>query len=204
MKCIILGDKYQKGMKSKGCPGLIKINRSKYNILENQYTVLTSLFGNIDIIYIYGFDNKKFVDYVSGSDIELKSIYNDKYNKYGNVFSLSLAQSFFNDDIIIIDGYKIMDKKIFKKFNIDGQSQIFISNTQGDNQPGCIINEKNIIESFSFDLTNTIADIHYLNKDCATIFGSLVNNSQNYNNFIFEILNKMIDLGFVLKPLVVS
>lgn len=203
MKCIILGDKYQKGMKSKGCSGLIKIHRSKNNILENQYQGLKNVFTNIEIIYIYGFDNKKFLDYISVSNMNLKLIYNDKYNKYGNVFSLSLVKDFFDDDMMILDGYKTIDKKIFKKFTV-GQSQVFINDEHKDNQPGCIINDKNIIENFSFDLANAVADIYYLNKDCAKIFGSLIGNSQNYNNFIFEILNKMIDRGFILKPLVVN
>lgn len=202
MKCIILGDKFQKGMKSKGCCALIKNNKFT-NILQNQYNTLRNVFNDIEITYIYGFDNKKFLDFTECSNIDINMIYNEKHTKYSHVFSLFLASHVFTDDILIIDGYKSLDKKSFKKFK-PGQSQIFIYGKQNQAQPGCIINKDNHIENFSFDLSNSIADIYYLSRDSAKFFATLISNKQNYNNFVFEILNKMIDRGYLFEPLLIE
>ena len=63
MNIIILGDKYQKRMKSRGCVGLIKYNNK--NIISHQYKTLHSIFPNANIIYVYGFDNKRFISYIN-------------------------------------------------------------------------------------------------------------------------------------------
>jgi len=202
MNCIILGDKYQKGMKSRGCSGLIKITKNT-SIIENQYLTLKNIFDNINITYVYGFDSKKFLDYLGLLNLDIELVYNNDFNKFGHIFSLNLASYAFDDDLIIIDGYKSITKGIFKKFNPD-VSQIFLYEEKNNSDPGCIINSNNNIENFSFDLDNSIANIYYLNKECARVFKQLITSPKNYNNFVFEILNKMIDKGLILKPLILN
>ena len=198
MNCIILGDKYQKGMKSKGCAGLIKINKQT-NILQNQLNVLTSVFGNVPITYIYGFDNKKFIDFIDKSDINISLVFNEQYNKYNHIYSLSLVKDLFNQDTIIVDGYKILHKKIFKKFVTPDSSRIFINNEGNYDNVGCVLNNDGSIENFNFDLSNSLESIYYLDAHCAKAMLPYLSDARNYNHFIFEILNKLIDHGHSLQ-----
>lgn len=202
MNAIILGDKYSKGMKSKGCSGLIPISRKK-NILQNQCDILYSIFKNINITYIYGFDNKKFIDFYEKSNIDINVVYNPNFNQYNYAFSLSLVKELFNTDVIIVHGYRVLNKTMFKNFHTKNGSQIFIKQEKPDDKSGagCIINNE-VIENFSFDLDNVIDDVYYLDYDCANYFGSyLLNNKTYHNNFIFELLNKSIDSGHIIKSI---
>lgn len=198
MNFIILGDKYQKGMKSKGCVGLIKINKTQ-NIFENQYKIIKALYPLANIIYIHGFESKKFTNFLTKNQYsDIKHYYNDKYETNNQTFSLSFAQEFLNDDCFIMLGDNILSKNIFNKFNPKLGSQIFITNNSS-NDIGCIINN-NMIENISFDLDNRLNNLYYINKDAANFLASLVSNKKYHNSFIFEMINKSIDIGLCFKP----
>ena len=200
MNIIILGDKYQKRMKSKGCVGLIKINSK--NILQLQHRVLRQVFPEANIVYVYGFEGKKFNSFINKStllDNDIISIYNPYYETYNNSYSLSLTKDFLNDDCLILFGDLILSKKIFDKFINKNDSQIFISK-QNKNRLGCIIND-NKIENISYDLDNYLTDIYYLTKFHANMIQNLLTNKINYNCFIFEIINKLVDMNQNIKPL---
>lgn len=196
MNCIILGDKYQNGMKSKGCAGLIDINK-KTNILLNQYQTLKSIFKNIKILYIYGFDNKKFMDFVTSSNLDIQTKFNSRYQTHNHAFSLSLAKDLVHDDnLLIIDGYQQLNKNMFKKFDEQSGSKIFIKSKQKHNgdSVGCIMNN-NSIENLSFDLDNSIYNMYYLDKQYVSALFRMLENTKYHNNFIFELFNKLIDQG---------
>ena len=114
-------------------------------------------------------------------------------------YSLSLTKDFLNDDCLILFGDLILSKKIFDKFINKNDSQIFISK-QNKNRLGCIIND-NKIENISYDLDNYLTDIYYLTKFHANMIQNLLTNKINYNCFIFEIINKLIDMNQNIKPL---
>jgi CTP:phosphocholine cytidylyltransferase-like protein len=193
MNCIILGDKYIKGMKSRGCCGLIPHSKS-INTLENQYFVLKSIFPNIQIVYIYGFEDKKFSDFINKSNLELVSIYNPDYNKYNSAYSLNLAKNFLNDSSLIIDGYSFINKSLIKKIKHQEEfSQIIVSDKDNkDSSPGCIIID-NHIKNLSYDLSNNIKNVYYLTKTTSVLLQSIVTNKRNYNCFVFELINKIIE-----------
>lgn len=202
MNCIILGDKYQQGMKSKGCAALIQIN-SKSNILINQYNILKSVFKNINIIYVYGFDNKKFLDFIETSKMDICTEFNDKFNTYNQAFSLSLVENMVKDDnLLIIDGYQKLNKTMFKKFNPSNGSTIFIKDSQNydNNSVGYTINN-DCIQHFSFDLNNSIHDIYYLDKTFVAPLFNILQQKKYHNNFIFELINKLIDQGLKIKAI---
>jgi hypothetical protein len=64
---------------------------------------------------------------------------------------------------------------------------------------GCIINNGKI-ENISYDLDNYLSDIYFISKQHIDIFRKLINDPNNHNNFIFEILNKVIDLNQTIIP----
>lgn len=202
MNCIILGDKYQNGMKSKGCPALVKIT-NKINIITHQCSILESL--KAKIIYIYGFDDRKFIDYYSKFKIPIQIVYNENYNNYNQAFSLSLVKDVLaEDECLIIDGYQKLNKSIIKKITQSTDSAILVNkNTKRDEEAvGCIINQDKVM-SFSLDLNNIIEGIYYLNKDSSLSMSKLLLDAKNYNHFIFELLNKIIDQGNGIKPILV-
>lgn len=197
MNFIILGDKYQKGMKSKGCVGLLRFNK-KHNIFQHQYHHIKEHFPKAKIIYVHGFESKKFVSFLhkNGYD-DVIAINNDEYDNKNQAYSLSLTKSFLNSDCFITFGNTILVKNIFSKFNKLHGSQIFISNDKSE--IGCIINDS-FIENISFDLDNYISNIYYLDKLTIPDLNLLLDNTKFHNNFLFEIINKLIDAGKIFKP----
>lgn len=199
MNIIILGDKFQKRMKSKGCVGLIKINNK--NIIQYQYKILKQIFPSANIIYVYGFESKRFNTFIEkNSEINsnIKVIYNQNYEQFNSAYSLSLASDFLNDSCIIIFGDTIISKKTFQKFIPNENSQIFLS-TKYKNKLGCIISDSRVT-NISYDLDNYLSDIYYLSRNDSQTIQELLNHKINYNCFIFEIINKLIDMNHKIVP----
>jgi len=198
MNIVILGDKYQKGMKSRGCIGLLPYNNSN-NLLQHQYRILSSIFPRCEIVYVYGFDQKRIYSFFKKNPRKnLTPVFNRNHDLYNSCFSLSICKELFSDDVLIVHGGLKLTKKIFKKFNTDLGSQVFV-NKKYHNDIGCIIENKNI-KNISFDLTNYIYDIYYISKNNIALFRELVIDKQNHNCFMFEIINKIIDSGVAVHP----
>lgn len=200
MNIIILGDKYQKRMKSRGCVGLIKTNNK--NILSSQYSVLKKNFPYANIIYVYGFDNKKFLSYIDKHNSlynEMILVYNENYDKYNNAYSLSLVNDYLDTDCLILFGDNVIKNNVFSNFKYTDESQVFIS-SKNKNKLGCIINNSARIENISYDLDNYLSEIYFISKKQIHIFKSLIDNPLYHNYFIFEIVNKMIDNNQELIP----
>jgi CTP:phosphocholine cytidylyltransferase-like protein len=198
MNIIIIGDKPQKNMKSKGCVGLIKYNKINM-VIENQYSVLRSLFPRSKIIYVYGFDNKRFKQYLDGTNKKVKCVLNSNYEKSNAGLSLGLAKDFLNDNCLVVNGNAILNKKIFESFKVNNQSQVFVSQNKKISEIGCIINNSKV-ENFSLDLINCIYPIYYISKKDSQILKNIVSIDKHNNYFVFEILNKMIDVGVCFTP----
>lgn len=203
MNIIILADKYQKRMKSKGCVGLIKYNNK--NILFHQYKTIKHIFPNANIVYIYGFDHKRLISYVNKNIFDypnIRFIYNSAYDQYNNVYSLNLAKEYLNDDCILLFGDHIIKPSIFENFKITTQSQIFI-NSKIKTRLGCVVSHNNI-SNICYDLDNYLSEIYFISKNQISALKDLISNPNNYNYFIFEVLNKMIDSNHSFIPFVTN
>lgn len=198
MNFIILGDKYQKGMKSKGCAGLIKIDKHNH-LFEYQYSIIKQYFPKADIVYIGGFESKKIETFINKNYPDVVYVHNEQYDNFSDGYSISLIKNYLISDTFIILGYHILDKKLFENFNTKLGTQIVVT-PNNQKQTGCIINN-NQIDNISFDLPNYVDDIYYLSmKDSATL-QQIVSDIQYKNYFLFELINKLIDLGAVVRPL---
>lgn len=199
MNFIILADKHIKGMKSKGGTGLVKVN-SRYNLFETQHKIITKNFPDAKLIYIYGFDGKKVSQFFEEKKYSnVVPIYNEHYEKYNNTYSLSLAQRYMDKDFFILFGYSIFKKELFDSLSVN-ETQIFLNN-KTKNSIGCIIND-DLVNHICFDLNNYIMDIYYVCKKDAPLMRELSATQKYKNCFIFELLNKMIDLGINIKPVI--
>ena len=203
MNIIILADKYQKRMKSRGCVGLIKYNNK--NILFHQYKILNNIFPYANIVYVYGFDNKRLVSYINKNSLDyqnIKFIYNNLYEKYNNAYSLSLAKDYLNDDCLLLFGEHVIKNITFENFKITPQSQVFIDK-KIKTRLGCIINN-NLINNICYDLDNYLSEIYFISKNHVSAFQQFTTNPNHYNSFIFEIINKMIDSNYQFTPFIIN
>jgi choline kinase len=200
MNIIILGDKFQKKMKSKGCMGLFKI-KNKYRIVE-QYEIIKKIFPTANIFYIYGFESKKLLNSLQKYDDlvrDVSFIYNDRHDKYNYGYTLSLASEHINDDIIICFGDTTLSNINLLRVK-DEYSKIIIGNNS--NELGCVISNSKI-ENIFYDLENPIEEIYFIKKQDISILKQILENkSLGINNmFIFEIINQMIDKNVMFKPI---
>lgn len=201
MNCIIIGDKYQKGMKSKGCSALMRMNKQS-TILDNQYDTLTNLLDKPNITYVYGFDSKRLLDFVEEKHYNMDMVYNQDYDKYNDGYSLGLVADKLNNDTLILLGYQTLTNKISKKIdNLKHNSGVFVTNNISDPKIGCVIHDSKIT-TFNFGLTNYIYDIYYINKECAAYLKTILLTNKHYNYFLFELLNKLLDSGLTIKPII--
>jgi len=200
MNFIILADKFNKGIKSKGCIGLLGLHK-RNNIFQFQYKNIKRAFPKSKIIYIYGFDHKKMVLFLEQNNYsDLISIYNPDYEKYNYTHTISLANKYLNDDCFISFGDTIFKHQTFKGFSKQNRSQIFV-NTKIKNQFGCTIIDNHVI-NISFDLQNYLSHIYYVCKKDILHFSHLVTNDKLKNCFIFEVINKMIDSQITFNPFI--
>lgn len=201
MNIIILGDKFQKRMKSKGCVGLLKTYNHQ-NILQNQLGILNAVFKSPTIAYVYGFDSKKFLSFISKHNDLLKNvnlIYNPEYDQYNYAHSLYLAKDYLDSDCLVLFGDSSLNSKVFNRFDVTDGTQIFI-NKYIKNKLGCIINNQ-IIENISYDLDNYLYDIYYLSKNHASYIKTVLETNIVHNYFIFELINKLIvSNNCLIKP----
>lgn len=199
MNILILADKYQKRMKSKGCVGLIKVNNK--HIITHQYQTLKNTFPDSQIIYIHGFDSKRLLSHIEKNNKiykDLHLIYNKNYENYNSAYSISLAKDFLNEDCMILFGDNIIKSNAFNHFNQTRNSQIFIQ-PKHKSKLGCVVNSHKI-ESISYDLDNYLSEVYFVSKQDIDKLKSLINNKIYYNYFVFEIINKMIDLNCNISP----
>jgi choline kinase len=203
MNIIILGDKFQKRMKSKGCVALFKIH--SHTILDNQISSIRSSFTNNKIVYVYGFESKKFLSYfnkhIQPKDSNVVLIHNPDYIKYNYAYSLFLAKEYLDDDCIILFGEQILKNNTLSLFQKLEDSQVLVS-PKNKNKLGCVIHNNNIA-NISYGLQNYVHNIYYLSKQHAGFIKQLLTHTdQYYNCFIFELINKLIDNEQIIKPLV--
>ena len=70
MNCIILADKFDRGMKSRGCSSLIPVSNNKL-LIQDQYSKLKKVFPESKIIYIYGHESKKIENFYKSNSLDI-------------------------------------------------------------------------------------------------------------------------------------
>jgi len=198
MNFLILGDKYHKGMKSKGCAGLIKLKKN-YTIFQHQYDTIKRYYPNAEVVYVGGFESKKIETFIKKNYKDVSYINNTDYESTSDGHSIYLTKNYLTTDTLIVFGYTIFDQKLFNRFDTSLGTQIVIT-PNNKKHIGCIIN-RNQIDNISFDLPNYIDDIYYLSTADAKILQNIISDSQYRNYFLFELINKLIDAGCIVKPI---
>lgn len=192
MNCIIIADKYVKGMKSKGCYGLIPVNK-KHNLFELQHKTIKKIFPRSKIIYVYGFESKKIKNNLLNKYQDVIGIENTEYESSGFVQSLRCASNYLDENCLIFFGDLIIKTDMFKEFD-RSRCHIYLNKNHPTNL-GCILDKKHNVQNISYGLDNYLSNIYYISKRDVENFSYYINNNKYRNYFLFEIINKMIDQG---------
>jgi len=205
MNCIILGDKFQKRMKSKGCVGLFDLNNK--SIIQHQYRNIKQNFPYANIIYVHGFESKKLCSFVEKNSTlanNMTMVHNAKYERYNQGYSLSLAQEYLNDGFLLLLGENIFNYHHMHNYiNYNSHDSYVLLDKKHKGSLGCTITNQKI-EHIAYDLDNSLCEIYYISKTHASYIKKLINNSAYYNYFIFELINKLLDNHQIIKPLFIN
>lgn len=198
MNFIILGDKYQKGMKSKGCSGLIKTDK-KNTLFDTQYAAISCRSDVDNIVYVCGFESKKIENFIDKKYSDVVLINNQNHEESNDAYSLSLVADYLTKPCFIVSGYAHLNTKIIKKIPYNDESKIFVSN-KDIGQLGCVL-QNNRVTHIGFDLPNKIDDMYYISSGDANTIRGLVSKPKYHNYFLFELLNILIDShNTTIKP----
>lgn len=201
MNCIILGDKYAKGMKSKGCSALLSYNK-KINILQHQINFIKKFLPESNIIYVYGYCSDDFSKFVKDKNIDIHKIYNDEYEQYGQFNSLSLTKDFMNSECLVFDGYFTLKKSYVKNIKKNSKESFVLVENKNIEGAGCVVSG-NTVKNFGYNLPYSTKNLYYFDKTILNFLKEfcLVKKYQNY--FIFEILNEILDENISIKPILI-
>lgn len=205
MITIVIADHFKKGMKSLGCVGLTEVTQ-KQNLFQQQYKSIRSVFPKSKIVYIYGFDGKRFSSFLKKQPLNnLVSIYNGLYSKHSHGYSLSLGLDKINneDSCLIVFGYEPIDKTLLKNIK-NAKRSVAIIDSKKESNVGCVLDhEENKINHIFFGLENYISNIYMLKKQELKILRDVYRSKQIDNMFLFEIMNNVIANNGTLTPMVI-
>lgn len=205
--CYILSYGITKGMKSIGPKGLLKSKKNK-ELINCQIDSIRDVNTDINIIVGFGSDKlKKKINICK----QIHIIHNDLYETTNQGYALELIlkdymQKQYSGCIIINDGILISSAvKNILLDNLDLQCPKIIylcSEVQKDIfNIGFSLSDSNYVQHMFFDLTNNLwTETVYLDHQSLTQLYSIYNPNMR-NMFLFEIINKSIDVGINYKPI---
>lgn len=194
---LILGDKFKKGLKSKGCPAIIK--HKKTSILEEQIETFDQIFSKNKIYYVCGFEKDTLNSFIDKKKLKDKIhlINNESYNIYNDSYSLYTGLSYIDTGpVLVVHGYTVPKTSVLKKIKSNTSSYLFTS-SKLKTKLGCIINDT-FVDHIFYDLDNYIQDIYFLCQEDILQIKNIFSQEKQMelkNTFIFEIINLAIDRG---------
>lgn len=203
MKVIIIADSFKKGMKSRGCAGLLPYNK-KNNLLQQQFETVRNIFPKSDIVYIYGFDSKRFNNFTEDlGATNIQYVQNKNYDVFNHGHSLSLVKNNIaaSDECLILLGYDPILPKTIDKVKKSRKSSVIVD-PKNKSKLGCIFDQTTrSISHIFFDLENSVSDIYFLKKPEIDILCNILEDQQIHNMFLFEIMNSIISRKGKLEAL---
>jgi hypothetical protein len=191
MTILVIADTFNKGMKSQGCVGLLPYNK-KYNLFQQQYKSIRSVFPKAKILYVYGFEGKKFLNFINGTPItNMEILFNPEHNIHNHGHSLYLAKEYLEttDECLILLGYEPININYLKALHKMKKSTAIITK-DSDSKLGCILEkDSNNLTHIFYGLSNYINNIYLLKKPELQLVLKLLNHDNIHNMFLFETIN---------------
>lgn len=188
---IILGSKPIKGMKSKGPISAIEVSGHN-SILDYQ---IKNLYKKINVGEIFYIGGHGLSDLINNNKHNVSLVPNTDYQNNNNGYGLKLAINKSSaDNILIIFNKIIFSHQIFNFFDFT-KSQIFVSDNV-DYGIGSILDmTNNRVLNLFYNLDNKCCGIYYIAQQDMRYVRHIIDNNNCDNLFIFEIINKSIDIG---------
>lgn len=203
MIVIIIADSFKKGMKSRGCAGLLPYNK-KNNLLQQQIETVRHVFPKSDIVYIYGFDSKRLNNFAETlNTTNIQYILNKKHDIFNHGHSLSLVKDNIAgaEECLILLGYDPIQLRTIDKVKKSRKSSVVVD-PKNKSKLGCIFDQATkCISHIFFDLDNSVSDIYFLKKPEIDILCGILEDQQINNMFLFEIMNNIISRKGKLEAL---
>ena len=93
----------------------------------------------------------------------------------------------------------IFNPNIIASLNLDKDNVMINNNNKNfESKIGCITDKKGRVEFIFYDLEKRLCEFIYLNTDGVAMMKSIQKDIRN-NMYLFEILNKLINMGMKLK-----
>lgn len=185
------------GIKSLGTKSLIKIN-AKY-FIDYQLECINKTFKNIDHEILIGsyFDYSKTYKTLNNyKKYNLRIIKQTIDNiNFGGAMADIINHTLY-DNILFINYGCWFDKESLKNLIGDGKhcSIGILKNKHSDNLPTSCLIHNNLIENIFFDISEyKFAELCFLNSTAKQFMLNNINPALNYNKFMFEILNTIIE-----------
>jgi CTP:phosphocholine cytidylyltransferase-like protein len=192
---LILAPEITKGMKSLGSKALLEIKK-KIPVIEYQIRLLQNISKDIRITAIVGFESEKIIPILNQHNI--KYIYNEEYKHTSQSYSLKifLDQNPTAENLLVINNGILLKPNTLKRQMLIGNSKIFLLNKLKENFTlGCL--KQSNIEYIFYDLPELWSECIYFNKNTLDILSSILDNSYINNMYLFEIINKVLNLNII-------
>lgn len=202
---VILGAKPIKGMKSIGTISSVPVYGHK-SILDLQLHNLKRRFHTDNIVYVRGYMGDKLSDI---DHKEIKYVDNNHYSLKNNAYSLKLAAPYLKkyDSTLILFNKVLFHYKIFNYLTRNKDSKIIIDNSSKNfYKIGCNINSQtNIVNNLFYGLDNKLCGIYFLRgRENDMLMETLESRNNLDNEFVFEIINSIIEQGGRFSPMFVD
>lgn len=196
--CCILSYEITKGMKSRGPIGLLKKNNHTEELLLNQIRFMDKFFKKNDIYVITGFGADKITKKLPA---HVSTIFNDRFNQANQGYAIKLLLKNLSDSIYQYDGIFILSTDVLLR-NLPSssfdKSWIITKNKHSrqaeDYLLGVGLDKEQKLHTIFYNVSNLLwCNAVYL---CKKDLLEIVHNIDRYydNMFLFEMLNKSIDL----------
>ncbi len=185
-------------MKSYGCKSLLSIKDKR--LIDIQLEYINSRFIRNEIILITGFDSERLMNY---SPEDIIKIENEKYYENNVIRSISMGLRAIKDNrhVLVVLGDVLLNQKALELID-HNESSIIISNHMSENEVGCNINGKGLLEYMMFDLPNKWGHIIYLTGKELDLFKKNAWSKNKDKKFCFEIINDIVNQGGRIKCII--
>lgn len=196
--CCILSYEITKGMKSRGPIGLLKKNDRTEELLLKQIKFIDKFFKKNDTYVITGFGSDKITKKLPA---HVSTIFNDRFNQANQAYAIKLLLKNLSDSIHKYDGIFILSADILLRnlpsLSFD-ESWIITKNKHSrqteDYLLGAGLDKDQKLHTIFYNVSNLLwcNVVYFCRKDLSEM---ICNIDRYYDNmFLFEMLNKSIDL----------
>lgn len=198
---ILLADVPGYRMKSYGPTSLLEVK--KIRLIDHQIKAISNAFPNSEIVICTGFESEKINRYIryTYDKSNIRMVENQLFNNTNSCESLRLAlNNINNSNLFIIDGSLLFTNKALQSCKMQ-ESLIYINDKCGEQfEVGVNINEKAIVEYFSYGASKGWYEIMFL-KGEKTIeqLRRILYMETFKTKFIFEAINELIRIDHTIK-----